>query len=210
MGDGARLVMWRAAGRAARPLVLYFHGNAGGLVNRAARFALFANAGLGLVMPSYRGYSGSQGQPSEAANIADAEAVLQMLVAEGCPPRDIVLYGESLGTGVAVQLAAKYPVRGLVLEAPYSSTVDIGRWRAPLLPVDCIMRDRYESVRHIAGVRVPLLILHGEQDGVIPIRYGQKLFAAANEPKTFIAYPQGHHSDLYAHGAFEAIVGFCG
>lgn len=210
MEDGTRLVLWRSRPVADRPTVLYFHGNAGGLTTRSSRFPVFAKAGLGLVMPSYRGYSGSGGQPSEGANVADAEAVLQMLLSEGHSLGEIVLYGESLGTGVAVQLAAKYPVRGLILEAPYSSTVDIGRWRAPLLPIERMMQDRYDSVRYIAEVRAPLLIIHGELDGIIPIRYGRKLFAAANEPKSFAAYPLGHHTDLFAHGAFEAVERFVG
>ena len=206
--DGERLIAWYMPATPGKPTILYFHGNAGGLVTRAERFQEFAEAGFGLFMPSYRSYSGSTGEPSEAAIIADAALTWERLVAEGVDPKDIVLYGESLGSGVAVQLAAKHTPRALVLEAPYSSVVDIGAWRMPLLPVRLLMLDKFKSVRHIRAVHSPLLIIHGERDGIIPIRFGRKLFEAAREPKRFIAYPRGSHSDLYGYGAFADAVTF--
>jgi fermentation-respiration switch protein FrsA (DUF1100 family) len=112
--DGAQLIAWYMPAAPGRPTILYFHGNAGGLITRAARFAQFGDAGFGLFMPSYRGYSGSTGKPSEAAIIADAALAWASLIAEGVDPKDIVLYGESLGSGVAVQLAAQHVARDRV------------------------------------------------------------------------------------------------
>jgi len=207
--DGAQLITWYLEPAPGRPTVLYFHGNGGGLIDRADRFARFQAAGLGLMMPSYRGYSGSTGRPSEAAIMADAQLVWDTLRAFGAAPAEIVLYGESLGTGVATQLAAQVAPRALILEAPYSSIADVAAWRFPAVPVRRLLRDRFESTAHIGKVQVPIMIIHGELDGIVPIRFGRKLFAVApGGSARFISYPHGGHSDLYSQGAFEEVVGF--
>ena len=121
---------------------------------------------------------------------------------------DIVLYGESLGTGVAVQLATRHQAAGLVLDAPYTSTVDVAAARYPYFPVRLAMRDTYSSSKFIKDVRMPVLILHGEQDTIIPVQYGRELFALANEPKQLAVYPKGRHSDLYVHGALDTVRDF--
>ncbi len=205
-GRGApQFFAWHSPAAPGEPTILYFHGNGGGLITRAERIRMFAEAGLGVFLVSYRGYSGSKGSPSEAANVADAARAYDHLAAHGFEPRDIIAYGESLGTGVAVQLAAAREVGALVLEAPYTSLADIGKEIYPFLPVKTLMRDRYDSKEHISKIRAPLLILHGARDGVIPARFGRALFDAAPEPKELHLIANARHSDIYAYGAFPLL-----
>ena len=203
--DGARLVAWRHIAQPGQPTLLYFHGNAGNLASRADRARQYAEAGFGLLMLSYRGYGGSTGRPSEAANLADARLAYAMLVRDGVEVRDIVLYGESLGSGVAVQLAAEKPVGAVVLDAPYTSIVDVAVGTYPFLPVRPLLADRYESMRVIKQVRAPLLVLHGVRDEIIPVGMGKALYASANEPKRLEIFAEGGHSDLDDHGAVEVV-----
>lgn len=204
--DGARLIAWSSPARGDQPTLLYFHGNAGNLAGRAARFNRYQALGFGLLMMSYRGFSGSTGRPSEAANVADARLAYDKLVKSGVPPGKIVLYGESLGSGVAVQLASALPVGAIVLDAPYTSVIEMASLTYPYLPVRPLLLDRYESDRHIARVKAPLLVLHGERDAVIPVRMGRTLHAAAMEPKKLALFPDGGHVDLDDHGAVAVVV----
>ncbi len=208
--DGARLITWSVPARDGRPTLLYFHGNAGNLAGRAARFGRYQALGFGVVMLSYRGYSGSTGRPSEASNVADARLAFDTLVGSGVAPSRIVLYGESLGSGVAVQLAAERPVGAVVLDAPYTSIVDMALLAYPYLPVRPLLIDRYESDRHIKRVTAPVLVLHGERDSVIPVRMGKALHAAAAEPKKLVLFPDGGHVDLDTYGAVAAVVDWLG
>jgi hypothetical protein len=203
--DGARIVAWRIAAREGQPTILYFHGNAGGLVNRAARAQRYASRGFGMLLMSYRGYSGSTGSPSEAANLADARQAYDLLIRDGVAARDIFVYGESLGSGIAVQIAAEKAVGGLILDAPYTSLVDMAQRRFPFLPVRSLLLDRYENDRHIKRVGVPVLILHGARDEVIPVAMGRALHAAANHPKRLVVFPAGMHTDLDEHGAVDVV-----
>lgn len=203
--DGEHIIAWYAAAPPGAPTILYFHGNGGGLANRAGRFGRYQNAGFGIFMMSYRGYSGSTGTPSEAHNIADAHLAYDHLVKQGLKPSDIFLYGESLGSGVAVQLAASVPVAGVILDAPYTSIVEVGAKAYPILPLRWIMVDRYESDKHIAGINAPLLILHGARDQVIPLEMGQRMHALAREPKRIVVFPEGRHVDLDNYGAVDIV-----
>lgn len=203
--DGARLVAWRAPAKNGRPTILYFHGNAGNLAGRADRFARYQALGFGLLMMSWRGYSGSTGKPTEASNVADARLAYDTLVAAGVSPKDIVLYGESLGSGVAVQLAAERPVGAIVLDAPYTSIVDVALLSYPYLPVRPLLLDRYESEQHIKRVTAPVLVLHGERDAVIPARMGKDLYRIAPEPKRLVLFPDGGHVDLDNYGAVDVV-----
>jgi uncharacterized protein len=203
--DGVRIISWYAPAPPGEPTLLYFHGNGGGLAGRAQRLARYQNARLGVFMMSWRSYSGSTGSPSERANVADARRAYSHLVGLGVKPTDIFLYGESLGSGVAVQLATDVPVAGVVLDAPYTSTVDIGAKQYPYLPVRWLMQDRYESARRIAGIGKPLLIMHGALDTVIPVEMGRELHALAREPKKLVVFPHGNHVDLDQHGAVDTL-----
>jgi hypothetical protein len=206
--DGARLVVWYAPPRAGRKTLLYMHGNAGDLADRRWRFHTFRKEGWGVLAVSWRGYSGSTGRPSEAAIVADAQLAYDALIARWTRAEDIVLYGESLGSGAAVQIAARNQVGGVVLDAPYTSTVDVAALRFPYLPVRWAMFDRFESTAHIGRVRAPLLVVHGVLDRVIPIEQGRALYEMANEPKQFVSFAQGGHVNLFQHGALEVLRAF--
>ncbi len=203
--DGARIVNWWAKAAPGQPTLLYFHGNAGSLATRAERIATYRSRGRGVFMMAYRGYAGSSGQPSEAANVADAVLAYDTLVAAGVSPRDIVVYGKSLGSGVAAQLATLREVAGLILDAPYTSTVEIGAAAYPFLPVRWLMLDRYDTLSIIARVTAPLLIVHGELDTVIPVEMGRRLHAAANAPKEIVTFPRAGHADHHLNGSYAAV-----
>ncbi len=203
--DGERVIAWYATARAGQPTLLYFHGNAGSLDSRSERIRKYKNAGRGIFMMSYRGYSGSTGSPSEQANVADGKRAFDALVTEGVAPRDIIIYGESLGTGVAVQVAAARSPGGLILDAPYTSIVDIAAGQYPWLPVRPMLRDRYESDAYIGSVHSPLLILHGEKDEVIPVAMGRKMYELANAPKDIVTFKSSGHADHYLYGSYDAI-----
>lgn len=203
--DGARLVAWYGRADVGRPTLLYFHGNAGNLANRAERVRKYQSRGLGIFMLSYRGYSGSTGAPTERANVADAKLAYEALVADGVAPEDIILYGESLGSGIAVQLAAEMPVAGLILDAPYTSIVDVAVGAYPYFPVRGFLFDRYETMRYLPSVDAPLLVIHGEDDEVIPVAMGRAVYAAANGPKEIVTFPGARHSDHHLFGSGEEV-----
>jgi hypothetical protein len=204
--DGETLVLWYASPAPDRPVILFFHGNAGAMPDRADRLAFYQAQGYGAAFLSYRGYGGSTGRPSETGLLIDAKTAYDHLRGLGLPADRIVLVGESLGTGVAVQTAARNPVGAVVLEAPFTAAVDIARQVYPWLPVGLLMKDQYRSRDHIADIRAPLLILHGEADTVIPVGFGRRLFEAAKDPKTFLSLgPVGHDAlfgpETWAMGA---------
>jgi fermentation-respiration switch protein FrsA (DUF1100 family) len=205
--DGEKVIVWHVPPRGERPVILYFHGNGGSLRYRVDRFRALTAAGLGLVALSYRGYGGSTGRPTEAGLIADGAAAYAFAAAR-YPPQRLVFWGESLGSGVAVALAADHAVGGVVLEAPFTSAVDVGAGAYWFLPVRLLMKDQFRSDERIGAVRAPLLILHGERDRVVPFALGQRLFALANEPKRLVRFRDGGHVDLDAHGAQDAVRAF--
>lgn len=193
--DGERLVAWQALPEGHRPTIVYFQGNAQGLAARAERFSLFRQAGYGVLALGYRGFSGSSGQPSERGLLSDGAAAVEFLRASGIPPNRLVYYGESLGTGVAVQLAGRDETRpaAVILEAPFTSAADIARLSYWFLPVGLLMHDQFRSIEHIATLRAPLFVLHGDADGVVPVAHGRRIFAAAAEPKEMMEIPGGSH-----------------
>jgi uncharacterized protein len=203
--DGERLVAWYAPAAEGQPTLFYLHGNAGSLAHRAGRVRLYRGYGYGIFMLAYRGFSGSTGAPSESTIVADSLMAYDRLKTLGVPDEEIVVYGESLGTGVAVQVAANRRPNGLVLESPFSSVADVGSYLYPFLPVRWLLKDRFDSVEHIHQVKAPLMILHGEDDRIVPVRFGRKLFEAAPAPKTAFFFKGATHYTLYEHGAFERV-----
>ena len=197
MPDGARVVAWYGKAQPGKKTLLYFHGNAGGLAERADRIRRFMSEGWGVYIMAYRGYAGSTGSPTETRNISDARLAYGALVLEGVPADSIVIYGESLGTGVAARMAAERRAAGLILESPYTSILELARSQYWYLPVQWLLADRYETDKVIAQVRVPVLILHGQKDSLIPVAMAQRLFVLANEPKKLVVLPNGWHSNLY-------------
>jgi uncharacterized protein len=191
--DGEMLVAWHLPPRKGHPLILYFHGNGGALVDRVPRFRMFAASGYGLLAVSYRGYGGSTGSPTQTGLMRDGEAAYREARARGYESDHIVLMGESLGTGVAIALAATHEAAALVLDSPYSSAVDVAAVHYRMLPVRWLMFDRYRSDLAIRDVRIPVLIVHGDDDRVIPMNLARRLFERANEPKEFISVAGGGH-----------------
>ena len=169
-------------------------------INRVDRFRALTGDGTGLVALSYRGYGGSTGSPTEPGLIADATAAYEFAAAR-YPAERIVLFGESLGTGVAVALAADRKVGRVILQAPFTSAAEIGAAAYPFLPVRLLMKDQFRSDERIGKVKVPLLILHGAFDRVVPMALGERLLALANEPKRLVRFPRGGHNDLDSQGA---------
>ena len=208
-GDGERLVAWWLAPQPGKPVILYFGGNGDSLIGETARLRLIGRAGVGALTVAYRGYSGSSGHPTEAGLHADAEAAYAWL-AQRYPPQAIVIDGHSLGAGVAVRLAATRPARALILESPFTSATDVAAGMLPWAPVSLLMWDRFESDRWIGKVHMPVLVVHGDRDGVIPFEVGTRLFTLANQPKTFIRIPGGGHDDLPEHGLYDRIWVFLG
>ena len=201
--DGVTLVAWYAPARGDRPTILYFHGNAANAANRAPRIELIQENGFGVLYLNNRGYGGSGGRPTEEDNVADAITAYDHLIGLGVPPGKIAAYGESLGSGQAVRLAAARPVAAVVLEAPLTSTIDVARTTYFWLPIGLLITDKYDNERNIRSVTAPVLILHGEQDGVIAVEMGRRVYRGANQPKRIELFPQGTHDDLFDHGAWE-------
>jgi fermentation-respiration switch protein FrsA (DUF1100 family) len=194
--DGETLLAWYIAPAPGRPLILYFHGNANALGQLGWRFQKFTEGGNGVLGVEYRGYAGSTGSPSEEGLLRDGEATYAKAIALGFAPAQMVAMGESLGSGVAVDLAARHPIGAVVLDAPYSATVDVAAWRMPIFPVGWFMHDQFRSDQKIGKISAPVLIVHGTADRTIPIRFGERLFALANEPKDFIRIEGGGHPAL--------------
>lgn len=196
--DGETLQVWYVAARPGKSTILYLHGNGGEISDRAERFAAYQAQGFGVLFVSYRGYGASTGSPSEQGLLRDARAAYDWLIAQGISRDAIMLVGESLGSGVAVQLAAERRVGAVALEAPFYSAADIAASAYWWLPVRLLMKDKFDSFAHIGKVRAPLLITHGDQDLVVPLSQGEKLFADANEPKQMVVVPGGTHGTIFS------------
>jgi hypothetical protein len=202
--DSEKLIAWYVPARGEKPIVIYFQGNAEGLPARVGRFTWLTGDGTGLLALNYRGYGGSTGSPSEQGLIRDARAAYDFVRAQYAARR-IVLFGESLGTGVAVSLAAEHEIDALILDAPYTSIAEVGAAHYPFAPVRWLLKDKFHSDERIGGVSAPLLVLHGGQDRIVPIRFGERLFALAREPKRFVRFPQGGHVNLDDYGAATVV-----
>jgi uncharacterized protein len=199
--DGEKIIVWHVPAKPGYPVVLFFSGNGDFLAGRVRRFRSIISDGTGLVALSYRGYAGSSGSPSEAGLLQDAAAAYTFATAHYDAKR-IVVWGFSLGSGVAVALASEHAIGKLILEAPYTSSVDVAASLFPFVPVRLLMRDPFHSDRRISHIVAPLLVMHGENDNAIPIRFGERLFALAHEPKRFVRL-QGGHDNLDDFGAIE-------
>ena len=206
--DRLTLGSWYRASEGGKRTLVYFHGNAGHLGDRAALVQPYLQAGYGVLLAGYRGYGGNPGWPDEAGFYADGRAALSWLAGIGVSAGQTVLFGESLGTGVAVQMAVEHPVAGIVLQSPFTSVVDVGRDKMPWLPVSLLISDRFDSLSKIHRIAAPLLLIHGEADRVVPVGFGRRLFAAASEPKTARFVPGAGHDDLHAFGICGTVIGF--
>jgi fermentation-respiration switch protein FrsA (DUF1100 family) len=182
------------------PLIVYYHGNAGHIGDRMAKISHFVAAGFGVLAVSYRGYGKSKGAPTEMGLYADARtALLHALDTLEIPPERIVLYGESLGSGIATHMAKDMadkhtPVAGLILEAPYTSVARRSQEMYPFIPALYLVKDKFHSIDKIAGIHCPVMIFHGEKDTVIPIHHGRALLEKAHEPKRGVFFDEVDHT----------------
>jgi fermentation-respiration switch protein FrsA (DUF1100 family) len=202
--DGEHVVVWHVPPAADKPVVLYFQGNGGGLNLRADRFRRLVANGTGLVALNYRGYGGSTGQMTEAGLLRDADAAYAF-AAERYGAERIVVWGESLGTGVAVAVAAEHPVARVLLESPYTSTADVAAATYWYIPVRLLMHDQFRSDERIAKVTAPVLIVHGDQDRTVPLVFGERLYAMVRAPKRFVRLANAGHHDHDSHGLLEKV-----
>ena len=185
----------------ARFTVLICHGNAGNVADRLDRTLLMhRNLGTNVLLFDYRGFGRSEGSPNEEGTYRDARAAYDYLLEEaGFTPERVILFGESLGAAVAVQLAGEVPAAGLVLEAPFTSIPDMARFAYPFIPSGWI-RTRYDNLTKLSKLRLPILIIHGTEDTIVPFSHGKRLYDAALEPKRFLAVDNADHSDSFLVG----------
>ena len=163
--------------------ILYFHGNAGDLTNRVHKLNELNKLDVNILIISWRGFSGNQGKPTEKNLYNDARKSVEWLNETGVTNKNIILYGESLGTGVATELGQNNSFSGIVLESPFTSIADAAKIYYPYLPVNLLLKDRYDTIKKIKNIKIPVLIMHGKKDNIVPFFMGEKLYQMANEPK---------------------------
>lgn len=207
--DGLELLAWfRPPRRNPTPVLVHFHGNAGHIGHRGERMQPYIDAGLGVLLVEYRGYGGNDGRPSERGLYADARAALETLALQGIGAERLIIYGESLGTAVAVQMAIERDCAALVLEAPFTSIGAVAQSRYWMFPVRQLVLDKFDSLAKIGRLRCPLFVMHGERDRVVPIQFGRALFEAAPEPKEAKWFPEGNHVNFDDVGGPAAVLQF--
>mgnify|MGYP005998914951 FL=1 len=163
--------------------IVYFHGNAGRLENRIHKLNHFKDMNVNFLIISWRGFSGNSGKPSEHGLYKDGKSAIVWLKNIGLEDKDIILYGESLGTGIATEIAQNKNFAGLILETPFTSMIDAAKNVYPYIPVGFLLKDRYENDKKIKNINIPLLVMHGEKDQIIPFKMGKKIYEIANKPK---------------------------
>lgn len=202
--DGETLRMWYLAPAQKDGLVfMYLGGQAGSLDQQTGRYRRMAQKGVGFLSLSYRGFSGSTGHPTEEGLFIDVLAAYDWLRSQGYAPEQIVIHGHSLGSGPATYLATQRPARGLILEAPFTAAADVAQSRYPYIPVELLMIDKFANRNRIKAVTMPVLIVHGDRDTVIPFEHSERLYALANNPKTFKRMTGEDHSTLTRHGVYD-------
>lgn len=204
--DGLHLNAWYQKAPPGKPTILYLHGNAGHIGFRMPLVSGFLNAGYGVLLLEYRGYGGNPGSPSELGLYHDGEAAMAFLLNKGVPSEAVVLYGESLGSGVATKLAEQTRVCAVILQSPYTSITQVARFHYPwiLLPP----WDKFDSLSRIDRINAPLLILHGRLDRLVPFEQAQVLYKKAKEPKKLIEFADKDHNNLWDKDFFAQLMQF--
>tara|TARA_B100002051_G_C16593036_1_gene563832 strand:+ start:53 stop:889 length:837 start_codon:yes stop_codon:yes gene_type:complete len=165
--------------------ILFLHGNAGSLENRIHKINHFKDMNINFLLIAWRGFNGNKGKPTEKGLYEDARSAVAWLKSKGIKENNIVIYGESLGTGVATEIAQKKNFAGVILESPFTSMIDAGKTKYPYLPVRLLLKDKYESNKKIKNIKSPILIMHGKVDKIVPFYMGKKMYELANQPKYF-------------------------
>jgi hypothetical protein len=209
--DGVRLNAWLIEAGDDVPMVLWFHGNAGNIADRVDNARLLVKHGLSLLMVEYRGYGNSEGEPSEHGIYRDGQAAFDYLIAQGIQPENLVVFGRSLGSAVAVRVASDNPCAGVILETPFTNMAEMARFHYPIIPGLGRFSGKFNSIDRIGSISAPILFIHGDADELVPLKFGRKLFEAATSEKQFYLIPGAHHNDTYLVGGqryFDTFTGF--
>jgi uncharacterized protein len=203
--DGVKIDGWYEPPHPGQPVMLFLHGQGASLNDGRFRYRRMHDKGVGYLAIDYRGFGHSTGKPSEDGLYTDALAAYNFLIRRGIQPEQIIIHGHSLGSGVATWLATRRPARALILEAPFTAASDVAAERYPYLPVNQLMRDKFENRARMPEIYMPVLIVHGDHDSVIPFAHGERLFALANRPKNFVRMVGSDHSTLTRDGVYEKV-----
>jgi len=181
--DNIELVAWHHKKNDNYKTILFLHGNAGSLENRIHKINHFNDMDVNFLIVAWRGFSGNKGKPTENGLYIDAKSAVKWLKNKGVNEEEIIIYGESLGTGVGTEIAQNKNFAGIILESPFTSMVDAGADKYPIFPIRLLLKDKYESYKKIKNIKSPILIMHGEVDKIVPFWMGKKMYELANEPK---------------------------
>ena len=207
--DGVKLLCWYSKATSNKPTLVYFHGNSFDIGERANRIKKYIDYGWGVLLVSWRGFSGNKGQPSEINLYVDAESVMQWVDKNKLIKKhDIVLYGESLGTGVAVEMATRFNFRSVILEAPFISIIDIAQKKYKIYPAKFMVLDKFDNLSKIKKITSPVLIISGKKDEIIPHYHSVKLFKEANNPKDCLFIDEAMHNNLYDFDIEKKVIEF--
>ena len=188
--------------------ILYFHGNAGSLENRIHKLNHFNNMNVNFLIIAWRGFSGNEGSPSEKGLYKDGNSALKWLFEKGVVEKNIVIYGESLGTGVATHLSQNRNFAGVILETPFTSMTDAAQKFYPYIPVRFLLKDKFENKKKVKNIISPILIMHGEKDQIVPFSMGKKIFEIANKPKYSYFTKYDDHMMEYDENLIQALNSF--
>ncbi len=188
--------------------ILFLHGNAGSLENRIHKINHFKDMNVNFLIVAWRGFSGNKGKPTEKGLYEDARSAVRWLKSNGVGENNIIIYGESLGTGVATEIAQNKNFAGVILESPFTSMIDAGKDKYPYLPVRLLLKDKYESFKKIKNIKSPVLIMHGKVDNIVPFHMGKKMYELANQPKYSYFSEYDDHMMEYNENLLKALKEF--
>ena len=188
--------------------ILFLHGNAGSLENRIHKINHFKDMNINFLIIAWRGFSGNEGKPTEEGLYEDARSAVRWLKSNGVEENDIIIYGESLGTGIATEIAQNKNFAGVILESPFTSMIDAGKDKYPYLPVRLLLKDKYESDKKIKNIKSPVLIMHGKVDNIVPFHMGKKMYELANKPKYYYFSEYDDHMMEYNEKLLKALKDF--
>jgi len=188
--------------------ILFLHGNAGSLENRIHKINHFKDMNVNFLIIAWRGFSENKGKPNESGLYEDARSAIRWLNSKGIKEKNIIIYGESLGTGIAVEIAQNKSFAGIILESPFTSMIDVGKDKYPFLPVKLMLKDKYESDKKIINIKIPIMVMHGKLDNIVPFFMGKKIYQLAREPKYSYFTDYDDHMMEYNEKLLEALKTF--
>ena len=207
--DNYSLLSWYSKPKNRNPILIYFHGNSFDIGERAYRIEKYINEGIGVLLVSWRGFSGNDGKPTEKNLYIDAESAIHWIQKKSnLLKNEIILYGESLGTGVVIEIATRYNFNSVILEAPFTSIYDIAQKRYKIYPAKLLTLDKFDNFSKIDKIHSPILIISGRKDEIIPHKHSIKLFNKANQPKSSLFVDEAMHNNLYDFKIINSVIKF--